>query len=401
MEEPVIEQAEVVNQEEPIEEANLSVPEQEVAEDIIENTQTTENVEEPVIEQSEVVNQEEPVEETIISAVNQEEDKNVDDNIYTDTVDENQENPVITQQEMIEGEEEQPEQIITKEEDASEIENNEVGTEEPVIEEQSAELTSDQEEQEVNKQDEQIYSGETENTQDEFINTEEQPEESSSELIPLQEEQEAVEQQEINQDTAEETPQEYNEKNTQEKDEVAESSPVIPVSAENYEPIMPQEEQIHDEDAVIAPPSISVPEVEEQQLSPTIPAIENNNQDIKPQEEVQQEPLLTFIKISSDPAKAILTSARQISNLRASYKTQAALLNGRGSIASRNINGVDENVQALVDNGLLKPSPENIEEMMNKANQLYKEGKVNEAQEMYDQISMLNKQLQESSSVYK
>ena len=38
---------------------------------------------------------------------------------------------------------------------------------------------------------------------------------------------------------------------------------------------------------------------------------------------------------------------------------------------------------------------------MNEANKLYQEGKINEAQEMYDQISILNKQLQESNSVVK
>ena len=55
--------------------------------------------------------------------------------------------------------------------------------------------------------------------------------------------------------------------------------------------------------------------------------------------------------------------------------------------------------QQLVDHGLLAPaeesvSPEDIESMMNQANALYSAGKVEEAQEMYNKISELNKKVQ-------
>ena len=184
-----------------------------------------------------------------------------------------------------------------------------------------------------------------------------------------------------------------------------ENTPLIPIVTEQTKQQQPRKEkeeqpssEIVEED-VVAPPSVDENGLE-QEFSPSIPAIENQ-ENVTYQEDLPKEPLMTFIKVSKDSPKAILTSLKQVTNLRSSYKTQNALLSSRGTIASRNINGVDSEVQELVDNGLLAPSSENIEAMMNEANKLYQEGKINEAQEMYDQISILNKQLQESSSVVK
>ena len=39
-----------------------------------------------------------------------------------------------------------------------------------------------------------------------------------------------------------------------------------------------------------------------------------------------------------------------------------------------------------------------IEQMMDQANALYKEGKTQEAQDLYDKISAMNKKIQEESS---
>ena len=184
-----------------------------------------------------------------------------------------------------------------------------------------------------------------------------------------------------------------------------ENTPLIPIVTEQTKQQQPRKEKEEQpssenvEEDVVAPPSVDENGLE-QEFSPSIPAIENQ-ENVTYQEDLPKEPLMTFIKVSQDSPKAILTSLKQVTNLRSSYKTQNALLSSRGTIASRNINGVDSEVQELVDNGLLAPSSENIEAMMNEANKLYQEGKINEAQEMYDQISILNKQLQESSSVVK
>jgi len=121
---------------------------------------------------------------------------------------------------------------------------------------------------------------------------------------------------------------------------------------------------------------------------------------------------LKFIKSSNDVAKAILTSKKQITNLRKSRVVQEALLKVRGSIASNTVAAVNDNLeneqaveQQLIDNGLLEASTvdkqKQIEQMLEQANALYKEGKLDEAQAMYDQISVLNKELQQGNAVTK
>ena len=53
----------------------------------------------------------------------------------------------------------------------------------------------------------------------------------------------------------------------------------------------------------------------------------------------------------------------------------------------------------LIENGLLEPVDDiesKIVNMMEEANKLYKDGKTEEAQALYDQISELNKKFQES-----
>ena len=72
--------------------------------------------------------------------------------------------------------------------------------------------------------------------------------------------------------------------------------------------------------------------------------------------------------------KAILVSEKQKSNLVGSKSIQEGLLN----------NTVSESVSQ---------EPVNMEAMMAQANALYKEGRVAEAQSLYDQISQLNREM--------
>ena len=101
-----------------------------------------------------------------------------------------------------------------------------------------------------------------------------------------------------------------------------------------------------------------------------------------------------FIKENNNTPKAILTSKSQITKLRASESTQEALLSARGFFEGK----LEVTEQDLVDNGLLAPDSEDInatlEKMLEQANQLYKEGKPEEAQAMYNKISEINKQRQ-------
>ena len=367
-----------------------------------------------------------------------------------ETIESVQEEPIMSQEQeevvepvMTEEQVEPTETIINAEEEVPEV-NQEVQNEEQVYEEQPIETSTDntelvqetpedttvyEEQQEV--QEPQIEQADDEN-QEEVVT--EQPSEQISQEVQNEEqvyEEQPIETPADNTELVQETPedatvyeeqQEIQEPQIEQADDEnqeeviteqpseqvsqGENTPLIPIATEETEQQQPSEETEEQvspeitEEGVVAPPSITTDTQQQEEFAPSIPAIENQ-EEVTYQEDLKKEPLMTFIKASQDPPKAILTSLKQVTNLRMSYQTQNALLSSRGTIASRNVNGVDSEVQELVDNGLLAPSPENIEAMMNEANKLYQEGKINEAQEMYDQISVLNKQLQESNAVVK
>lgn len=349
-----------------------------------------------------------------------------------------QEEPTEVQEEDIESSQEEPIMVQEQEEIAEPVEQTEE-KETPVVEENDEETYPTEEQEETIEQATPTIEEKTEpieqsedisnEVEDTPISEQIEPEEtitSSEEVVPevsqeVQNEEQVYENQPIEttvdntEVVQEEQPEDapvYDENVEEVADEQPseqisqeENTPLIPIVTEQTKQQQPRKEkeeqpssEIVEED-VVAPPSVDENGLE-QEFSPSIPAIENQ-ENVTYQEDLPKEPLMTFIKVSKDSPKAILTSLKQVTNLRSSYKTQNALLSSRGTIASRNINGVDSEVQELVDNGLLAPSSENIEAMMNEANKLYQEGKINEAQEMYDQISILNKQLQESSSVVK
>lgn len=349
-----------------------------------------------------------------------------------------QEEPTEVQEEDIESSQEEPIMVQEQEEIAEPVEQTEE-KETPVVEENDEETYPTEEQEETIEQATPTIEEKTEpieqsedisnEVEDTPISEQIEPEEtitSSEEVVPevsqeVQNEEQVYENQpiettidntEVVQEKQPEDAPVYDENVEEVADEQPseqisqeENTPLIPIVTEQTKQQQPRKEkeeqpssEIVEED-VVAPPSVDENGLE-QEFSPSIPAIENQ-ENVTYQEDLPKEPLMTFIKVSKDSPKAILTSLKQVTNLRSSYKTQNALLSSRGTIASRNINGVDSEVQELVDNGLLAPSSENIEAMMNEANKLYQEGKINEAQEMYNQISILNKQLQESSSVVK
>lgn len=370
----------------------------------------SESLESPVYKQGET-----------IESINQDPDVVREINDYADS----KEEPVVE-----ESVEQVPEEITTQEEPTEvQEEDIESSQEEPIMvqeQEEIAEPVEQTEEKEETIEQSEDISNEVEDTP---ISEQIEPEEtitSSEEVVPevsqeVQNEEQVYENQPIettidNTEVVQEKQPEDAPVYDENVEEVADEQPSEQISQEENTPLIPivteqtkqqqprkeKEEQPSSENVeedVVAPPSVDENGLE-QEFSPSIPAIENQ-ENVTYQEDLPKEPLMTFIKVSKDSPKAILTSLKQVTNLRSSYKTQNALLSSRGTIASRNINGVDSEVQELVDNGLLAPSSENIEAMMNEANKLYQEGKINEAQEMYDQISILNKQLQESSSVVK
>lgn len=339
-------------------------------------------------------------------------------NENVNNISESVESPVYKQEEAIESSQEEPIMVQEQEKIPEPIEQTEE-TEAPGVEENDEE-TIEQAAPTIEEKTEPIEQSEdiSNEVEDTPISEQIEPEEtitSSEEVVPevsqeVQNEEQVYENQPIetsvdNTEVVQEEQPEEASVYEEQKEVQEENTPLIPIVTEQTTQQQPSEEpeeqvssEIAEED-VVAPPSVDE-NVQQQEFNPSIPAIENQ-ENVTYQEDLPKEPLMTFIKASQDSPKAILTSLKQVTNLRSSYKTQNALLSSRGTIASRNINGVDSEVQELVDNGLLAPSSENIEAMMNEANKLYQEGKINEAQEMYDQISILNKQLQESNSVVK
>ncbi len=446
-EEPIMaqEKEEVV---EPVEQAEENVATEEIEEPVteenVEETYPTEEQEETIenAAQEPVMTEEVPIEEQSTPAIEEQ----------VEPIEQNADNSTDVEETPVEEQIESTEPIINTEEVIPEV-SQEVKNEEQVYEKQPIETPADntelvqeepedttvyEEQQEV--QEPQIEQEDEEN-QEEVAS--EQPSEQVSQgentpLIPISTEE--TEQQQPSEETEEQVSPEITEEgvvappsittDTQQQEEFApsipaienqeevasehpseqvsqgENTPLIPIATEETEQQQPSEETEEQvspeitEEGVVAPPSITTDTQQQEEFAPSIPAIENQ-EEVTYQEDLKKEPLMTFIKASQDPPKAILTSLKQVTNLRMSYQTQNALLSSRGTIASRNVNGVDSEVQELVDNGLLAPSPENIEAMMNEANKLYQEGKINEAQEMYDQISVLNKQLQGSNAVVK
>ena len=351
----------------------------------------SESVESPVYKQGET-----------IESINQDSDVVREINDYADS----KEEPTEVQEEDIESSQEEPIMVQEQEEIAEPVEQTE--EKEETIE-QSEDISNEVEDTPIS---EQIEPEETITSSEEVVPEVSQEVQNEEQVYENQPIETTIDNTEVVQEKQPEDAPVYDENVEEVADEQPseqisqeENTPLIPIVTEQTEQQQPSEEteeqpssKIVEED-VVAPPSVDENGLE-QEFSPSIPAIENQ-ENVTYQEDLPKEPLMTFIKVSQDSPKAILTSLKQVTNLRSSYKTQNALLSSRGTIASRNINGVDSEVQELVDNGLLAPSSENIEAMMNEANKLYQEGKINEAQEMYDQISILNKQLQESSSVVK
>ena len=370
-EEPIMaqEQEEVV---EPVEQAEKNVATEEIEEPVteesVEETYPTEAQEETIenATQEPVMTEEVPIEDQSTPAIEEQ----------VEPIEQNADNSTDVEETPVEEQIESTEPIINTEEVVPEV-SQEVQNEEQVYEEQPIETPADN----------------TELVQEE-------PEDAT-----VYEEQQDVQEPQIEQ-VAEENQEEVAPEQPSEQVSQGENTPLIPIVTEETEQQQPSEETEEQvspeitEEGVVAPPSITTDTQQQEEFAPSIPAIENQ-EEVTYQEDLKKEPLMTFIKASQDPPKAILTSLKQVTNLRMSYQTQNALLSSRGTIASRNVNGVDSEVQELVDNGLLAPSPENIEAMMNEANKLYQEGKINEAQEMYDQTSVLNKQLQESNAVVK
>ena len=184
--------------------------------------------------------------------------------------------------------------------------------------------------------------------------------------------------------------------------EIVAEEPKIPESIEEQK--IPSPETVTknfdepQQDTTTATVEQSLSNIEEQQDETSEMTNSEASEMTNSEASIQPEQELNFMKLNNNTPRAILTSAKQISNLRQSLATQEALVNSREEIGSININGVEDDVQNLVSNGLLSPSEENIEDMLNEASALYKEGKVEQAQALYEKISELNKKIKDTGN---
>ena len=107
----------------------------------------------------------------------------------------------------------------------------------------------------------------------------------------------------------------------------------------------------------------------------------------------EQQLKLVFKKRNDDAPKVIMISGKQSKNLKGSLPTQEALLSAKGffKIDKQPIEG------EVVEDSDVTSKQEQIEEMMNQANELYAAGKVDEAQSMMNKVSTLNQELQGES----
>lgn len=102
-------------------------------------------------------------------------------------------------------------------------------------------------------------------------------------------------------------------------------------------------------------------------------------------------------RTTGDTIKAILVTENQGNKLEESLKTQKSLLsirdmlNGNEETVNTTINVNDKSDEQVVTEA-------SIESMLEQANLLYKNGKIAEAKQMYDEISVLNQTLQKSDS---
>lgn len=155
---------------------------------------------------------------------------------------------------------------------------------------------------------------------------------------------------------------------------------VIPVVNETA-PAVPEAPVAEGETTAVVQeePSVSIPAVAE------IPA--------------QEEPTNTELKLfrtTNDPAKVILVTNPQYDKLKQSLETNKALLNAKGMFAN------DGNLEEqLVQNGLLEGSVEDkqqqIQQLIAEAQELYKEGKNEEAQQKMNLVSQLNEQIKSAT----
>ena len=174
-----------------------------------------------------------------------------------------------------------------------------------------------------------------------------------------------------------------------------------------HEPVIPLVEDSNTEENATeeeAPVEISFDGVNQEEQSNdqqdgvVLPVVEASEEDVKDSVDSTK-----IYKTSNDSTRVILTTSVQYSNLEASKETNKALLSAKGMFGSKEKVINDDNIEEeAMKNGLVEESAESlqkqVEELIAQAQSLYKEGKAQEAQELMNQVAVLNEKIKNLSS---
>ncbi|MBQ3306807.1 MAG: hypothetical protein IJG68_01280 [Bacilli bacterium] len=179
----------------------------------------------------------------------------------------------------------------------------------------------------------------------------------------------------------------------------AEAKPVENVNEVESKPLLP---------LIPEEPVVESTQPQEKTISETTTPQTTTPQAATTQTQPENQKITTIKKENTDDAKAIITSAKQTESLRNSLGNQETLLNSSGFFQNNTNTAAqsDENLEKnLIQNGLLPQESidlqKQVEQKMAEANKLYAEGKMEEAQKIFDEINTLGNTIQPQEAVTK
>lgn len=158
--------------------------------------------------------------------------------------------------------------------------------------------------------------------------------------------------------------------------------PVVESPVETADDNQPEEQQLEPQQETNQEvQSVTTPDIQVELPENKAENIEEQSIQEEVQQETQEEKKPDFIKTTDLPTKAILTTSKQITNLRNSRETQEALFT---SINIKNRNTQQANIEPQMS----------TEEMLAQVEQLYSEGRMEEAEKLMEEITANSTQLQ-------
>ena len=434
MEQPVEEQVqettpEEVVVEEPVEEQVQEVAPEEVVvvepvEEQVQEVAPEEVVEEPVEEQVQETIPEEVVEEPVEEQVQEVAPEEV---VVEEPVEE-QVQETIPEEVVEEPVEEQVQETAPEEKEVVETDNNNNNEEikDPVEEEISMDLPLIESPEENNPQEsvEKVESEEEKEEEnkplipidEEKIEVDNKEEEISEPLIPIDEstdlENVSIETNDTNEESTEE---EQILENVEEKEDEIHFDESFNTDEVPEMEIVNEENDGMDLPNVVEADKIDYSAIDEEEnkeeiTNDEVVEIPNKKSEENISEDIDKVDISYIGKEDSDNPKAIIVTEGQFEKLNNSLETQENKLYNRGYLSSEIVNNTnytlgkntnnnehDDQLDSMLDNDSISisenPTREEMEELIEKAAELYKSGKKHEAQALYEEISRINDEM--------